>query len=92
MSGMMVAIILIKSVITVLGAGITFIAFKAFHRTKDPSLQLLAFGFGVITLGALLTGALDQVYSASLEVGVLMNSTFVAIGFGVILYSLYKQD
>lgn len=92
MSGIMVAVIVVKSVITVLGASISLIAFRAFRRTKDPSLKLLSTGFGIITLGALLSGALNQIYVTSLEVGVLMNSIFVAIGFGIIMYSLYKQN
>lgn len=85
------AIAVVKSVILLLGGGITFIAFKAYRRTGDDSLQFLGIGFGVITLGALLTGIANQFFSVSLESGVLVNSVFIAVGLGIIMYSLYIQ-
>lgn len=91
MSITITAIAVVKSVILLLGGGITYIAFSAYRRTGDPSLRVLGIGFGVITLGAFLTGVANQFFSVSLEVGVLANSAFVAVGLAVILYSLYIQ-
>lgn len=91
MNEIVTAIVIVKSVILVLGGGITFIAFKAYRRTGEPSLRALGFGFGVITLGALATGSADQFLSLPLETGVLVNSMFVAIGLAIVMYSLYIQ-
>jgi hypothetical protein len=91
MSWVVTAIAVVKSVILLLGGGITYIAFKAHRRTGEDSLRVLAIGFGVITLGALLSGVANQFFSVSLESGVLLNSVFVAVGLGIIAYSLYVQ-
>ncbi|WP_135306070.1 DUF7521 family protein [Haloarcula amylovorans] len=85
------AIIVVKTVILLLGGGITYIAYKAYRRTRTPSLRVLGVGFGIITLGALLAGIANQVLSVSLEMGVLINSLLVAVGFAVVLYSLYLE-
>lgn len=92
MTSVMTAIAVVKTVILLLGGGITYIAFKAYRRTNDPSLQMLGLGFSVITLGAFLTGAANQFFSLSLEFGVLINSVFVAVGLAIIMYSLYVQQ
>ncbi|MBX0296921.1 DUF7521 family protein [Haloarcula nitratireducens] len=85
------AIIVVKTVILLLGGGITYIAYKAYRRTGAPSLRVLGVGFGIITLGALLAGIANQVLSVSLEMGVLINSLLVAVGFAVVMYSLYLE-
>lgn len=91
MSEIEMAIAVVKSIILLLGGGITYVAFKAYRRTGEASLRVLGVGFAVITLGALLTGVANQFFSVSLEIGVLANSVFVAIGLAVIMYSLYIQ-
>ncbi|MFQ3319608.1 MAG: hypothetical protein ACI80F_001679 [Natronomonas sp.] len=92
MNGVLTAIAVVKFVILILGGGITYIAFKAYRRTGEDSLRVLGVGFGVITLGALLTGVANQFLSVSLPRGVLINSVFVALGLAVIMYSLYIQS
>lgn len=92
MTEIITAIVVIKSVILLLGGVITYIAFKAYRRTGEVSLRILGTGFGIITLGALLTGAANQFLSVSLEIGVVINSIFVALGLAVIMYSLYIQS
>ncbi|MFC4451984.1 DUF7521 family protein [Halorussus aquaticus] len=91
MNGVITAIVVVKFVILLLGGGITYIAFKAYRRTGEDSLRVLGIGFGVITLGALLTGVANQFFSVSLARGVLINSVFVAFGLAVIMYSLHIQ-
>jgi hypothetical protein len=87
----LMAIAVVKTVILILGGGITYIAYRAYGRVGDPSVGVLGIGFGVITLGAFVTGAANQFFSVSLEMGVLANSIFVAIGLAIIMYSLYMQ-
>ena len=85
------AIIVIKTMILLLGSGITYIAYKAHRRTEAPSLRALAFGFGVVTIGALLAGIAHQLLGVALQTGVLINSLLTALGFGIIIYSLYIE-
>ncbi|MFC6616136.1 hypothetical protein ACFQAS_14600 [Halopenitus salinus] len=91
MNGVITAIAVVKFVILLLGGGITYIAFKAYRRTGEDSLRVLGVGFGIITLGAILTGVANQFFSVGLALGVLINSLFVALGLAVIMYSLYIQ-
>jgi len=91
MNEILTAIAVVKGTILLLGGGITYVAYRAYRRTDDPSLGVLGVGFGVITLGALLTGAANQFFSVPLETGVLVNSVFVAVGLAIIMYSLYMQ-
>jgi hypothetical protein len=91
MNGVVTAIVVVKFIILLLGGGITYIAYRAYRRTGEDSLRVLGIGFGVITLGALLTGVANQFFLLSLARGVLVNSVFVAIGLAVIMYSLYIQ-
>ena len=91
MSQTMLAILVIKTIILVLGGGITFIAYKAHRRTRAPALRALAVGFGIITLGALLAGIAHQLLGVALQTGVLINGLLVAIGLAIIMYSLYIQ-
>lgn len=86
------AIIAVKTVILLLGSGVTYIAYKAYRRTRTSSLRVLAIGFGIITLGALLAGIAHQVFGVSIEAGVLINSLLVALGLAVIMYSLYLEQ
>jgi hypothetical protein len=91
MSDVITAIAVVKFVILLLGGGITYIAFKAYRRTGEDSLRVLGVGFGIITLGAILTGVANQFFSLGLALGVLTNSVFVASGLAIIMYSLYIQ-
>lgn len=86
------AIIALKTIILLLGGGVTYIAYKAHRRTGVASLRLLAIGFGTITLGALLAGIANQFLGVTLEQGVLINSLLVAIGLAIVMYSLYLDN
>jgi heme/copper-type cytochrome/quinol oxidase subunit 3 len=85
------AIIALKTAILLLGGLITYFAFKAYRRTRHPSLRALAIGFGVVTLGALLAGLAHQLFGVGITTGVLINSLLTAVGFAVITYSLYAD-
>ena len=86
-----IAIIVSKTMILILGSGITYIAYKAHRRTKSPSLRALAFGFGVVTIGALLAGIAHQLLGVGLRTGILINSVLTVFGFAIIIYSLYVE-
>lgn len=86
-----IAIIISKTIILILGCGIAYIAYKAHRRTRSPSLRALAVGFGVVTIGALFAGIAHQLLGVGLQTGILINSILTALGFAIIIYSLYVE-
>ncbi|SDE71606.1 DUF7521 family protein [Halorientalis regularis] len=81
----------LKTVTLVLGAMITFFSYKAFRRTGARPLGLLALGFAVVTLGSLLAGVFDLGLSLPREYAIIAETGLTALGFGVIVYSLYAR-
>ena len=78
-----------KTLTLVLGGFITYLAYKAYRRTRSRSLAALSVGFGIVTLGTLLAGVVDQLLDADFLTGLLIESALIAFGFLVIVYSLY---
>lgn len=83
------AIIGFKVLSLILGGFITYLAFKAYRRSHARALGALALGFGIITTGTFVAGIFDQLLNAGFRTGQLIESSLVALGFLVILYSLY---
>jgi len=81
----------LKTATLFLGGMITFYAFRAYGRTHSPALRALAIGFGAITMGSLLAGAIDQLLAVDRQFALIVESGLTAVGFGVILYSLYAD-
>jgi O-antigen/teichoic acid export membrane protein len=79
----------LKTVTLLIGATITFFSYRAYRRTEVPALRALAIGFGIVTLGSLLAGVVDQFVNLGRESAIVVESALTAIGFAVILYSLY---
>ena len=86
-----IALALVKTLVLLVGSVITYFALKAYRRTNQRALGFLAVGFGLVTLGLAFAGLLHEVIGVSLEVGVLVESALVLVGFLVIAYSLYVQ-
>ena len=84
-------VVALKTLTLILGGLITYFAYKAYRRTDARPLYALAFGFGAITLGSIVAGAVDQVFSFPTETALVAESTLTAVGFAVILYSLYAE-
>lgn len=85
------AITALKTLTLVLGATITYFAYRAYQRTGARSLRFLAVGFGVVTLGSLLAGVLDLVFGYGQSTALVLESALTALGFAVIVYSLYTR-
>ncbi|SNR38472.1 DUF7521 family protein [Halorubrum vacuolatum] len=85
------AIIVAKTAILLLGGSITYYALRAYRRTGDQSLRALGLGFGVVTVGAVIGGVSHQFIGTDLAVGIAIDSTLTALGFAVIVYSLYVE-
>ncbi|ADQ68952.1 hypothetical protein C499_06790 [Halogeometricum borinquense DSM 11551] len=83
------ALVVLKTLALLLGGSITYHAFKAYRRTRSPALRALAIGFGVVTLGAIFGGVVDQLLPLDPNLALVVESLFTTVGFGIILYSLY---
>jgi heme/copper-type cytochrome/quinol oxidase subunit 3 len=86
-----IAITVIKTLVLIVGSIITYFAFKAYRRTRQSALGYLAAGFGIVTLGLVLAGTGYELLGVGFEVGILIESLLVLVGFCIIAYSLYVQ-
>lgn len=86
-----IALGITKGIILVLGAIICYFAYDAYRRTSDPALWALSIGFAIVTLGALSGGIAHVVFAVSITGSILVNTVLTAIGFTIILYSLYME-
>lgn len=84
-------VVVLKTISLVLGGLITYLAFKAYRRTRSPSLRSLAIGFGLVTLGSLLAGVADQALGQDATASLIIQSGLTAVGFAVIVHSLYAE-
>jgi hypothetical protein len=64
-----VALVVLKTVTLLLGGSIMYFAYRAHSRTGARPLWYLAVGFGIVTLGTILGGLVDQVIRFSLLSG-----------------------
>jgi hypothetical protein len=78
-----------KTVTLLLGGFITYLATKAARKSGDRGLTYLALGFGIVTLGSLLAGSANQVFTVGTNTALVVESGLTMIGFSVIAYSLY---
>ncbi|QLK24901.1 hypothetical protein HYG81_12365 [Natrinema zhouii] len=84
-----IALAVVKTLVLIVGGVITFFAYKAYRRTRQPALGYLALGFGLVTLGLVLAGMLYELLAVPLMTGILLESLLVLAGFLVIARSLY---
>jgi divalent metal cation (Fe/Co/Zn/Cd) transporter len=85
------AVLVLKTLTLILGGVITFYSYRAYRRTRSRALRALALGFGIVTLGALLAGIVDQLISVDPAIALVVESLFTTVGFAIILYSLYVE-
>jgi hypothetical protein len=83
--------IVFKTVVLLLGALITFFAYRAYSRTGARPLGMLALGFAIVTLGSLLAGVIDVGLGGGRQLALVVESGLTAVGFAVIVYSLYTR-
>lgn len=84
-------VVALKTVTLVLGGLISYFAFNAYRRTGASALRALALGFGTVTFGSLLAGVLDRALTVNATYALIAESALTAVGFGIILYSLYAE-
>jgi uncharacterized membrane protein len=79
----------LKTLTLCLGAVITYYSYKAYRRTEARALGALALGFGIVTMGAFLAGALDALAPVDRQLAFVVESAFTAVGFAAIFYALF---
>ena len=84
-------VVAFKTITLILGGLITYYAYKAYRRTRSPSLRAVTLGFALVTLGSLLAGAAHQAFGLNPSLVLSVESALTAIGFAIILYSLYAE-
>lgn len=84
-------ITLTKTITLACGGLVTLFATRAFRRTHSPALGWLALGFGLVTVGGLIAGALHEIVELSLTESIVVHSTFTAAGFLVLAYAVYAR-
>ena len=91
-------IVALKTITLLLGGLIAYFSFKAYRRTGAKPLQLLAVGFGLVTIGSLFAGAIDLAGNAVIgpaldrSYAIVVEASLTALGFAVIVYSLYARQ
>ncbi|WP_246998414.1 DUF7521 family protein [Halosolutus gelatinilyticus] len=84
-----IALAVVKTLVLLVGGTITYFAYKAYRRTEQRALGMLAAGFGLVTLGFVLAGVLYELLEIPLLQGILLESLLMLAGFLVIARSLY---
>ncbi|TYT63739.1 DUF7521 family protein [Natrialba swarupiae] len=72
------------------GGAVATLAFKAFRRTGLRPLRAVATGFAFIVVGSVF-GGFAHLLGGNVALGVAIQSSFVAGGFAILLYSLYVE-
>ncbi|MFC7079841.1 DUF7521 family protein [Halorussus caseinilyticus] len=84
-------VVALKTITLALGIALTYFAYEAYRRTNVAALRALSVGFGLVTTGTVLGGVVHQFTALSIADGIVVESVFMALGFGVLTYSLYAE-
>ncbi len=83
------AIMVVRLVVVLLGALIVYLALKSHRKNKSSAMLLLALGFAIITASAVMEGVLFEFFRFNLFDTHLIESLGIALGFSIILYSIF---
>ncbi|MBV0925629.1 hypothetical protein KTS45_15595 [Halomicroarcula limicola] len=86
-----VLVVITSAVVLVLGGVVTHLAYRAARRSGSPVMRRFAVGFGLVTLGLLLGGGVHQMLGWGFLDGVLVQRVVTALGFGLLVHSLYSH-
>lgn len=81
---------LVRTLVLALGLAIAVLSYRAYRRTGATYLRFAAIGFAIIAFGVFLEGVLFELLGWDLMTVHILESVVVAIGFGVLLYSLIR--
>lgn len=84
-------LIVAKAITMVIGLLIAGTAYRGYRRSGDESMLYLAVGFAIISVGAVVEGIFFDVLHLSIFWAGTVQTSIVAVGMLVILYSLYGR-
>jgi hypothetical protein len=80
-----------QALILVFGAVVVYYASRAYGKTKSQAMLLLAVGFAIVTLGAIIAGIMyNFVAGTALDTVLTLQAYSQAVGFFIIVYSLAR--
>ncbi len=79
-----------KIIALILGAYIVYLAYRGYRRNASKPLLYVALGFGLITMGTLLEGVLFVVLGSDILTAIATGTVVTAVGFLVMIYSIYS--
>ncbi|WP_276259017.1 DUF7521 family protein [Haloglomus litoreum] len=85
-------LIIAKAITMVLGLLIAGTAYRSYRRSGNGSMFYLAVGFTIISVGAVVEGILFDVIQFSIFWAGTVQTSIVAVGMLIILYSLYGRS
>jgi hypothetical protein len=88
---MHVELVIAKAVTMVIGLLIAGTAYRGYRRSGSESMRYLAVGFAIISIGAVIEGVLFDVLHFSIFWAGTVQTSVVAVGMLVVLYSLYGR-
>ena len=89
---MHIELVVAKVVTMVIGLLIAGTAYRGYRRSGEESMLYLAVGFAIISVGAVVEGIFFDVLDFSIFWAGTVQTSIVAVGMLVILYSLYGQS
>jgi hypothetical protein len=87
-----VVLIVAKTVTLLCGVALTTLTYRAYRRTMAPAMRALCLGIGLVSVGSLLAGGLNQLLGFAVAESAAVQSVFTASGFAVLTYSLYTEQ
>lgn len=88
---MHIELVIAKLITVGLGLLITYQAYRGYSEYGNESMLYVAIGFLLISVGSVIEGVLFDVGGLSIFQAGAIQTTVVAVGMLVILYSLYGQ-
>lgn len=80
----------VRTLVLVLGLAIAYLSYRAYRRTGSRYLRDASIGFTIVAFGVFLEGLLYEFLDFDLYTVHVIESLVVALGFGVLLYSLLR--
>lgn len=84
-----IVLVAVRLAIVAAGAALAFLCYRTYRRKRENSLLHLAVGFILVTMGAVVEGALYEFLKIGLLEVHTIESAIVAAGFSVVLYAIY---
>lgn len=81
-----------RAAILLLGGLITYYSYRAYQRTGSRSLRALAGGFFLVVTGSIIGGLMHTVMDIDVLLSLVVDSILTALGFALLLYSLYTDE